>query len=748
MDETHMHITLTKPISRPETKLRVNESNPSKIFDCFLEVVIPQVPDEGAWVLQKYPDDFSDDEILKSVSHFCYPCDIRSSVVQVFSFVLTGADSKWTFGYCRHTPDAPTAICLLSSLPWHETFYDLLNRIAEITHRKEDSDLLRFLEQLYTAQVPSPGGTIVLPGEDGKKVVKFACSNHTKLPSIPENRNVSEYFNAVDAQTMMILFASMLNERRILITSNKLSRLSACVQSANALIYPMHWQHIFIPILPTNLIDYLHAPMPFLIGVPSMVLERATKLDLSEVVVLHADQNRIETPFDDLQNLPPEIVSSLKRRLKNSNAMLGDRMARAFLHSLVQLIGGYRDALKFHLGEKITFDSDAFIQTRTPSMQPFLERMLQLQIFQQFIEERLDMLNSGDGFSDEFELEVNVYADKNSTKLRHQYKEWMNNMRKEGGAFIKSVKNKPMSNLKSTKKERLHPDGVGDESPLTPQHYNLLEVSEGSDDNPPDDSEEQLSDGASPLLNVRRISMDLMGDLQDLIFRRCSVSDISTDQTTGATPEKLSLSLQEDLIQLDADDQNSDEQFDPLLAKDLPSGLKTSPPRSPRTERSSSLPLAIEGSFPAINTTNQSPIHLQHSTFHPPPMPFSSTIAPPQHPYVEMQHRGFYHQPLVQSQHNLLGQTNSFQPQFENASVGQISMQKYQVSNPFAVDRTSTPDLSFNMQQKASLPVDNSSTGVPLFKSMRSQSAINPWESQSEQKSTAKKQQSGWETFN
>ena len=43
-------------------------------------------------------------------------------------------------------------------------------------------------------------------------------------------RNLTEYFNAVDTNNMMIMFASMLYERRIVVTSRRLSRLSACVQ--------------------------------------------------------------------------------------------------------------------------------------------------------------------------------------------------------------------------------------------------------------------------------------------------------------------------------------------------------------------------------------------------------------------------------------------------------------------------------------------------------------------------------------
>lgn len=72
---------------------------------------------------------------------------------------------------------------------------------------------------------------------------------------------------------MIAVFAAMLAERRIIFTSQRLDRLSSCVQAANAFLYPMVWQHIFIPILPLKMKEILCAPMPFLIGVPEAVLE-------------------------------------------------------------------------------------------------------------------------------------------------------------------------------------------------------------------------------------------------------------------------------------------------------------------------------------------------------------------------------------------------------------------------------------------------------------------------------------------
>ena len=89
--------------------------------------------------------------------------------------------------------------------------------------------------------------------------------------------------------------------------------------------------------------------------------------------------------------------------------------------------GGYRDGLRFRPEEQITFDPDAFVQSRPPNMQPFLEQLLHLQIFQQFIEERLFQLNSGEGFSDEFEMEANMQADKWGAKSRYQG--WLTDMK-------------------------------------------------------------------------------------------------------------------------------------------------------------------------------------------------------------------------------------------------------------------------------------------------------------------------------
>lgn len=421
---------------------RIRE-NPEKLFEVFLEIAIPENDDDEIFV-QKYPPDYNDELVLKPVPKFAFPSDSERYTTKVdhFTFVLTDLESKYKFGYCRHAQGVQTCLCIISCLPWFDVFYIILNKLAEmINNSNNDDDVTNLLRATYAYGVPAPGVPVQIIV--GQEMLNFTAPDPTKLPSVPTNRNLTEYFNAVDTENMMKIFASMLHERRIIITSKKLSRLTSCVHASTGLLYPMIWQHLFIPILPPHLLDYVSAPMPYVIGIHSTVFEKAKKNEISDAVILDVDTNTLTTEYDDFEDLPSEISSYLKRHLKKDKVITqmsthGDVIPKAFMQSLVRLIGGYRDALRFHPGEPITFDPEAFVLSRPQSMQPFLEKMFELQIFQQFINDRLDLLNLGKGFSDLFEMEAMLQADKLNSQSR--YKEWMSNMKKQGKQFQKNSK--------------------------------------------------------------------------------------------------------------------------------------------------------------------------------------------------------------------------------------------------------------------------------------------------------------------
>ncbi|XP_028349333.1 DENN domain-containing protein 1A isoform X4 [Physeter macrocephalus] len=412
------------------------KQNPETMFEVYVEVAYPRTGDtvSDPEVQRQFPEDYSDQEVLQTLTKFCFPFYVDSLTVsqvgQNFTFVLTDIDSKQRFGFCRLSSGAKSCFCILRDkgleterdtvtwprshkdyLPWFEVFYKLLNILADYTTKGQESQWNELLETLHKLPVPDPGVSVHLSVHS-----YFTVPDTRELPSIPENRNLTEYFVAVDVNNMLHLYASMLCERRILIICSKLSTLTACIHGSAAMLYPMFWQHVYIPVLPPHLLDYCCAPMPYLIGVHLSLME----------------------------------ISSLKNRLKKVSTTTGDGVARAFLKAQAAFFGSYRNALKIEPEEPITFCEEAFVSHyRSGAMRQFLQNATQLQLFKQFIDGRLDLLNSGEGFSDVFEEEINMGEYAGSDKLYHQ---WLSTVRKGSGAILNTVKTKANPAMKTVYK--------------------------------------------------------------------------------------------------------------------------------------------------------------------------------------------------------------------------------------------------------------------------------------------------------
>ncbi|KAM8949142.1 DENN domain-containing protein 1B isoform 2-T2 [Lycaon pictus] len=408
------------------------KENPERTFDLVLKVKCHASENEDPVVLWKFPEDFGDQEVLQSVPKFCFPFDIervsQNQVGQHFTFVLTDIESKQRFGFCRLTSGGKICLCILSYLPWFEVYYKLLNTLADYLAKELEDDLNETLKSLYSHPVPKANTPVSLSVHS-----YFIAPDVTGLPTIPESRNLTEYFVAVDVNNMLQLYASMLHERRIIITSSKLSTLTACLHGSVALLYPMYWQHIYIPVLPPHLLDYCCAPMPYLIGIHSSLIERVKNKSLEDVVMLNVDTNTLESPFNDLNNLPSDVVSALKNKLKKQSTATGDGVARAFLRAQAALFGSYRDALRYKPGEPITFCEESFVKHRSSLMKHFLETAVNLQLFKQFIDGRLAKLNAGRGFSDIFEEEITSGGFCGGNP--RSYQQWVHTVKKGGALF-------------------------------------------------------------------------------------------------------------------------------------------------------------------------------------------------------------------------------------------------------------------------------------------------------------------------
>ncbi|XP_008242219.1 PREDICTED: uncharacterized protein LOC103340573 isoform X1 [Prunus mume] len=110
-------------------------------------------------------------------------------------------------------------------------------------------------------------------------------------------------------ENVLTLFAGALLEKQIVIISSNLGILSASVLSVIPLIRPYQWQSLLMPVLPNDMLDFLDAPVPYIVGVKNKTNEVQSKL--SNVILVDANKNQVKSPT--LPQLPQhkELFSSL-----------------------------------------------------------------------------------------------------------------------------------------------------------------------------------------------------------------------------------------------------------------------------------------------------------------------------------------------------------------------------------------------------------------------------------------------------
>ncbi|KAK7281284.1 hypothetical protein RIF29_09118 [Crotalaria pallida] len=109
---------------------------------------------------------------------------------------------------------------------------------------------------------------------------------------------------------MLTFFAAALLEKQIVVVCSNLGILSASVLSVIPLIRPYRWQSLLMPVLPNDLLEFLDAPVPYIVGIRNKTNEVQSKL--TNATVVDANRNQVKSP-----TIPPlprhkELISSLR----------------------------------------------------------------------------------------------------------------------------------------------------------------------------------------------------------------------------------------------------------------------------------------------------------------------------------------------------------------------------------------------------------------------------------------------------
>ncbi|CAB1315335.1 unnamed protein product [Coregonus sp. 'balchen'] len=271
----------------------------------------------------------------------------------------------------------PEAYCIISRVACFGLFSKIFD---EVEKRRQISMAMiyPFMQSLREAPFPAPGNTVKIKSfipESGTEIISLT----RPLDSWLEHVDFRTLFRCLTDEEVLRVFASTVLERRIIFMADELSTLSQVLHAVAALLYPFTWQHTFISIVPSVLIDVVMAPTPYLLGVQKNKLDDV--IDQSDI----GDESTILP-----EKLQEELLQALCCRKDNSTSEeLNKVVSEAFLSFFVKTVGHFPSHVNRRSGgQPGVFQIKSFCKASEPkASRHFVKRFIQTQMFDLFIQE-------------------------------------------------------------------------------------------------------------------------------------------------------------------------------------------------------------------------------------------------------------------------------------------------------------------------------------------------------------------------
>jgi len=341
---------------------------------------------------------------------------------------------------------APKCICLLSHFPFFSAFRISLNEIYhKVFFNSTPLPIERYIYNLVQEiPLPQPGANSVSFNLGGQTQISLKRPSECLLPT--PDLSFSILFKCLDIRNVLLVLKCILLEEKIIIISSQYSLLTYISEVFSSLLYPLQFPHVYVPILPELLLEYVYSPFPFIMGVHTSYSQTILNEEnlLSEIVVVDLDNNTVHIPPTDTKDiqLPEREANQLINQLRkvvqfeilssdlpnfNLNTLLpisstasynstsdkrlqnnanqkqqqplplplapthpDDFIRFSFLQFFCNMLGDYRKFYKYLrvFPQPIAiFNKEEYVKSKPQSARPFLAKFMDTQSFSFFLEQ-------------------------------------------------------------------------------------------------------------------------------------------------------------------------------------------------------------------------------------------------------------------------------------------------------------------------------------------------------------------------
>ncbi|KAG8641857.1 hypothetical protein MANES_12G041101v8 [Manihot esculenta] len=199
--------------------------------------------------------------------------------------------------------------------------------------REHKNDLLQIVCSYHSLPLPQRGSKIVFKPLEHLQAIEYrrpsasdlgfseiylAISEapvvNAKLAAAEEALSLSIWTTGticrvLSLESVLMLITGVLLEKQVVIVCPNLGVLSAIVLSLVPMIRPFQWQSLFLPVLPGRMLDFLDAPVPFIVGIQ----QKPADLKMKTSSFIHVNVVKDQVKVCRLPTLPhyKELFSEL-----------------------------------------------------------------------------------------------------------------------------------------------------------------------------------------------------------------------------------------------------------------------------------------------------------------------------------------------------------------------------------------------------------------------------------------------------
>lgn len=395
---------------RIKKSLRVLDKIYPQLFEYVLSVGLRLNVEQKTYepyIIYKFPE-IVDSNL--SIPHFCFPdAEVyqpqEGMTSDTYCFVLTNFDGARVYGYCRRIWPfgprlLPEVICIISPIEAINMYNALLNEM-EASRMKSPEAMQELMASSFGRPLPSPGKAVQI------RTMNYIGEVDTielrrPMDSRLEGVNLDCLLSTLGVEKLIWIFSTLLVERSVILCARNLSLLCSTVHALVALLYPFQWQHTYIPVLPSKMLEVVCSPTPYIVGVLYSYLPKIKNMQMEEVVILDLDRKHFVSNIGDESSiLPKKIQKALKSALDicrndfDSDGSKNLMISEAFIRLFVELVGHIGNHVTTQQdGEKI-FQREQFIRSvNSKSIRKFLEWFTETQMFDVFKHSLIDISGS------------------------------------------------------------------------------------------------------------------------------------------------------------------------------------------------------------------------------------------------------------------------------------------------------------------------------------------------------------------